>query len=1105
MIVRNLIVIMASIIFLNACSKPEESPSLFREVPSETSGLLFQNTLTSTPALNILNYIYFYNGAGVATADFNNDGLLDVYFTANQTADKIFLNKGNLQFEDYTASSLISNESGWTNGVTIVDINQDGWMDIYLCKVGTHKNLSGENLLYVNQGPNTEGNITFKEKAKSYGLDFKGYATQASFFDYDLDGDLDVFLLNHSTNPNQNYGKGTSRNIINEASGDKLFENKDGYYVNVSEASGIFQSKIGYGLGVSVSDINNDGLPDIYVTNDFFENDYLYLNQGDKTFNEVIHQENQSIGHTTHYSMGNSIADINNDGYNDILSVDMLPEDLETYKTSGTEFNYQIYHNYLKNGYAPQYMQNTLQLNNGNGSFSETGYLSGISATEWSWSPLMEDFDNDGYKDFYITNGILGATNDMDFINFIANDNIQKSLGNGMTKKEMAFIDKIPQKKTSNYFFKNKKDNSFKNVTEEWFFKKNSFSNGAVYADLDNDGDLDILVNNVNENAFLLENKRNEQQASQNYLKIQFEGTIPNRNGIGAKVLVFQRGQKQVKENFPTKGYLSAVAPELLFGLDTIASVDSIKVIWPNKNVQVIKNISSNQTLRVFQRDAKEIYAPETTNEQTLFTTVLPVFDYTHKENTNLDFNRDPLLPFSYANEGPSVAVADVNNDHLPDVCIGGGKGQATVLWIQKSNGGYNLQQPELFEKDALSEDVSQVFFDADNDGFQDLLIVSGGNEFEKGNAISPRLYFNKQGTLVKDSLQFQNTFINASKVSTVDFNNDGAMDICITANSVPHHFGYSPTQYLFQNNGKGFFKEVTKSYANAFQTLGNCKDIIWVDIDDNGFQDAIVAGDWMPISIFLNDGEKLTLQEDNGLQKTHGWWNTLKAADFDQDGDLDFIAGNWGLNSRLKASEKEPITLYKKDFDQNHSEETLITYFYQGKETTLASKEELAKQMPFLNKNYLSFKDFAKASVTEIFSEEQLQNALQKKVFELASCYFENLGDNTFQKHPLPFGAQISTTNDLWIEDFNSDGFLDVLLVGNNFEISTQLGRMDASHGTILLNDGKGNFSEKRGEQVPLSGACRNIQKWNHQGKEIFMITRNNQSPIFIKKQVDK
>ena len=937
---------------------------------------------------------------------------------------------------------------------------------------------------------------TFTENATAYNLDFKGLSTQASFFDYDLDGDLDLFLLNHSTNPNQNYGKGSIRNIPNERSGDKLLENRAGRFENVSEKAGILQSKIGYGLGVSVSDVNGDGYPDIYVGNDFFENDYLYMNQGDKTFTEMITSKTGVMGHTTHYSMGNDIADINNDGFTDILSVDMLPEDLKTYKTSGSEFNYQIYQNYLNNGYSRQFMQNTLQLNNGNGSFSETAYRSGIAATEWSWSPLIADFDNDGLQDIYITNGILGATNDMDFISFIADDNIQKNLGLGMQEKEMAFIDKIPENRKANYFFRNKGNNQFEDTSEAWATTGTSFSNGAVYADLDNDGDLDIVTNNVNEPAFVLENT-----TQNNFLRISFRGNTENQFGIGAKVICFIDSMQMTKENYPTRGYLSAVAPRLHFGFGSATEIDSIHVIWPDKSFETQRSVSVNQDMVIEQKNAHGNYY-ETFRREThqYLSKIPPLFNFKHNENTTIAFNRNPLIPFAYSNEGPDISVADINNDSLQDVFIGGGKGQAAQLVVQQKDGSFKQHQSQYFDKNALNEDTSHVFFDANGDDFIDLLVVSGGNEFKSGVPILPRLYINKNGTFEIDPLQFSGFPVNASKVMAIDFDDDGDLDVCITT-AIPTQVSQeNPQQYILINNGAGSFLPMPESTISEFSSGGQMNDVLFTDINGDGVAELITAGDWMAISIYAKIGGKLVLQTNNGLDESNGWWNTLKAADLDNDGDLDLVAGNWGLNSRLQASRKEPMTLYLKDFDENGKEETLITYFYQGEETPFASKDELVKQLPGINKKYLSYNDFASASLEDIFGHDKLQSASKKQVFELASCYFENTGNGTFKKHLLPFAAQISTVNDIHIEDFNKDGFLDMLLVGNNFEISPQLSSLDASHGVLLLNDSRGNFTEAKDQKFDISGAARNIAKLRYQGNDYLIVTRNNDQPLFFK-----
>ncbi len=1074
--------------------------SLFVSVKKNKTQINFQNNLTSTADLNILNYLYYYNGAGVAAADFNNDGLADLYFTGNQTEDKLFLNVGELQFKDITTEAHINNPFPWTTGVTTVDINNDGFLDIYICKVGKHNSITGKNLLYLNQGLDKNGIPVFKESASLFGLDIVSLATQATFFDYDKDGDLDLFLMNHSLYPNSNYGKGVIRRQVDEMSGDKLYENKQGTYVDVSTQSGIFQGKIGYGLGVSIGDVTNDGYPDIYVGNDFFENDYLYINQKNKTFSEVISKDKTTLGHTTHYSMGNAIADLNNDSQLDIVSLDMLPENLTTYKTSGLEFPYQTYQYYLKNGYAPQFMQNTLHYNNGNGTFSETAYLSGIAATEWSWSPIVADYDNDGFKDLYITNGILGATNDMDYINFISNEKIQKQLATEKSQRNLELSKQIPQKKVKNYFYKNNQDKTFKNVTSTWASHSNSYSNGGTSVDLDNDGDLDLVINNINEDAFVLENSL-DQNSQNSYLKIKFKGNSTNIFGIGTTVKAYYQNKVIVEENYTTKGYLSSVEPKIHLGLGDAKVIDSLEIIWSTNAHETLRDIKPNQEIVVYYKNALKNYSYEALGKQpSFFVNKDSIVDFKHKDLQSLEFNRDQIIPYASTNLGPHIAVSDINNDGLEDFFIGGGKSQSSQLFIQNKKGKFTSEQSDTFKNDAIHEDVSAVLFDANGDNFEDLLVVSGGNEFKNGAPLQPKLYINYKGKFKRDTVQFKNTETNASKVSAIDIDNDGDMDISILSNIVPWQFGKTPTQYIFENDGQGNFKDVTSNFGIDFKESGNVTDIVWVDLNEDNFLDAIVVGYWMPIKVFMNDGKKLTLQKNTQLQKTNGWWNSIKANDFDKDGDIDFIVGNWGLNTRLKATPDEPITLYSNDFDDNGTIDPVITHFYQKQETPFASKDELVKQIPFLNKKYLSYKDFANASFTDLLPKEKIYEAYKKQIFELGSCYFENLGNTTFKKHQLPFMAQISSVNDIAIDDYNNDGFMDVFLVGNNYNINTQLGKLDASHGIILLNNKIGFFDESLDQDFNISGEARNIQKLLINNEMFYVISINNDVPIFIK-----
>jgi len=1091
-------ILISSFLLGVGCIK-NDSKTLFLNRDSSHTGITFKNELVESPKLNILNYLYYYNGAGVAAGDFNNDNLTDLYFTSNQGKDKLYINKGDFKFEDVAKMANINNATGWTTGVTHVDINNDGLLDLYVCKVGDYKGIKGQNLLFVNQGVDENGIPLFKEEAANYNLDFSGFSTQAAFFDYDLDGDLDMYLLNHSVDANRSYGKGAKRTITDQRSGDILYKNENGKFIDSSIEAGIFQGSIGYGLGLAISDLNNDGYPDIYVGNDFFENDYLYINQKDGTFKEIISTDHAKLGHTSHFSMGNDIADLNNDGLMDIVSLDMLPEDLEMYKTSGLEYGFPIYQQYLKNGYAPQYMQNTLHLNLDGERFSEIAHLSGISATEWSWGTLLADFDNDGFNDVFVSNGIKGATNDMDFINYISNDRIQKTINAGLSQDDMEFIDHLPGKKVPNYFFKNNGDISFSNVSKKWARPVNSYSNGACYADLDNDGDLDLIINNVDEEAFILENTLN----THNHLKLKFKGAPKNRFGIGAKVIAYQQGKIQSRQNFVSRGYLSAVDHTLHFGFGKDSIMDSIQVVWPGGKYQTLKNVKDNTHLTFsFDKASGDFYRIFGSKNNQLLRTTVHRLDFTHREQQALDFDRDPLVPFAFSNEGPSISVADVNNDGLDDVFISGAKKQSSALFLQNGNGDFVESQKDVFEPDEINEDVDHTFFDANNDGNPDLLIVGGGNEFKDGAPLRPRLFINTGSQFVKDQVQFKNIEINASKVAAVDMDNDGDLDICIASDQIPGKFGKTPKQFIFSNDGKGSFTEITPTFAPEFVSLGNIKDMVWDDLDDNGYADLIVAGHWTPITIFLNNGKKLTMQTDNGLQKTNGWWNCVRTADMDNDGDLDILAGNWGLNTKFKASAEKPITLYKADFDENGSIETLVTHFHGHTETAFASKDELAKQMPGLNKRFLFYKDFAKASLEEVFGKATLEEATKKQVYQLNSAYFENDGNGHFSAKKLPKMVQSSSVNNIYIYDIDGDGYKDALLVGNNFEISTQLGRLDASHGLLLQNDGNGNLVLKQNLQV--SGAARDIEKIKINGREEFIIARNNDSPVFLVKNQD-
>ncbi len=1074
---------------LVSCKKTKK---LFEFIPIERSGIEFSNELNPTIDLNILTYLYYYNGAGVASADFNNDGLEDLYFVSNQAADKLYLNKGDLTFEDITKPAGINNDTGWSFGVTATDINSDGFIDIYISKVGNYKGIKGRNLLYINQGVNTNGVPSFIEAGPKHGLDISAFCTQTAFFDYDLDGDLDAYVLNHSVHPNSNYGLGEIRKKTDSLSGDMLLRNDNEYFVDVSVESGIYQGAIGYGLDLSIGDLNGDLFPDIYVGNDFFENDYLYINQGDGTFEDLINKKNNPLGHTTHFSMGNAFADLNNDGMQDIISLDMLPQDLVSYKTSGTEYPYSIYHQYLRKGYSPQFMQNTVHLNHAGG-FSEAAFQLGISATEWSWAILANDFDLDGYKDLYITNGIPAATNDMDYVKFASEELIQKQLMNpSVDNFEVA--DKIPSKYVRNYGFKNL-GTTFLDVSEDWFEEKNSYSSGAVAVDLDNDGDLDIVTNNINQPAFVYENK--SLSGYVNYLKIAYVGDGDNKLGVGAKIRIHAGSLVIREENFPNRTYLSSSPLNHTIGLGTNTRVDSLIVIWPNGSIQKRYNINSNQSIILSLKDADQIYDADSENDSFFELNDKELIRFSHLDQTVLDFDRDPLIPFAKSNEGPSISVGDINMDGFDDLFLGGGKGQRSKIFFGDSDG---LYEPDVWQLDEnlIYEVTASHLFDADNDGDLDLLVGYGGNEFVSGEAIQPCIYFNDNGWT--QGKKFQEIEQHVSSIKSFDIDKDGDLDLIITSNTVTGQFGKNGKNYILKNEN-GTFKDVTNLSAPEFMNYGLIEDVKVLDFDKNGYDDILVAGYWIPITIFLNDGE--IFKPKIILPNSEGWWNTIEAADFDNDGDTDLVAGNWGLNTRLRASKEEPITLYRYDFDENEKVDPIISYYHQGEETTLASKDELSKQLPYLNKKYLSYLSFAKASFGELFGPEKLKKASKKRVYNLSSTYFENVENGIFVPQMLPFEAQMSSVQDIMLDDIDEDGFVDMVLVGNSYELSTQLGRLDALHGLVMLNDRKGSFYT--GEHLNITGAARKMERITINNDEYLLIGLNNDKPVILKRSKNK
>ncbi|MGJ8736612.1 VCBS repeat-containing protein [Zobellia laminariae] len=1030
--------------------------NLFEALNPDNTGVTFSNNLTYSDSLSVLDFEYMYNGAGVATADFDNDGLQDIYFIGNMNSNRLYKNLGDFKFDDITESSK-SGSSNWSNGVAIVDINQDGYKDIYISKGGPRSSKANErqNLLFINKTKET-GKIEFEEKAAIWGIADTGYSVQSAFFDYDSDGDLDLYVLsNDLVDYNRNVSRPKDRSG-KSPSVDKLYRNNgDQTFTDVSADSGILIE--GFGLGVEICDINTDGWPDVYVSNDFLTDDLLYINQQNGTFKN---ENKKYFKHLTYNGMGHDIGDINNDGNMDVIVLDMLPPDNERWKLTMAGNRYDVFEKSIKDGYQPQYIRNTLQLNNGNGSFSEVGQIAGISGTEWSWSALLFDYDHDGLKDLCITNGYRQDITNLDFMVY-GNRILTMGTEEANRKERIAALGKLPGIKKHNYLYKNKGDFTFDDISEEAGFITPTYSSGMAYADLDNDGDLDLVINNIDEHASILKNNTNIGE-NKHYIKFKFQGEAPNLEGLGSQVELFYDGQLQKQYFTPYRGYLSTVEQSVHFGIGNINVIDSVQVTWPNGIQQILKDVPVNQEITLHQKDASELIKPAKKSSLALFQEIDSIgLDFKHQENEFVDYKVQPLLPHMHSKNGPGMAVADVNGDELEDVFIGGAAGQAGTLKIQQNDGTFK----EIPLQDELYEDMGALFLDADSDGDQDLYIVSGGSSHETGDTLyQDRFYKNDGSGSFTKTNALPELNISGATVNAADYDKDGDLDLFIGGRIRPWEYPMAPESVLLKNESTPSnikFEKDNQPISKTFSNLGMVTASLWTDFNNDSWLDLIVVGEFMAIRFFQNDLGKLKeVTSETGLKNTHGWWNSINAGDFDNDGDTDYILGNLGLNSRYKANAKEPLCIYASDYDKNGRIDPVMCYYNNGKNYVAHSRSDLIDQINAMRGRFRTFEDYSKATFEESFTKEEIKNAYVVKSETFANAYLENTGGGKFKISDLPRTSQIAPIYSTTISDFNDDGNLDVLAIGNFYSGETFAGRYDASIGTLLEGNGTGHFN---------------------------------------------
>lgn len=1090
------------LILLTGCSEknPNQEAPLFKELSAAESGIDFLNKLSFDQDFNIYTYRNFYNGGGVGLGDFNNDGLIDIYLNSNLGKNQLYLNKGNLQFENITEKAGVGGTKAWSTGVSLADVNGDGWLDIYVCNSGDIKGDSKENELFINNG-----DLTFTERANEYGVADRGFTTHAVFFDYDKDNDLDLYILNNSYQAIGSFNlRKNERPKRDPLGGDKLMRNDGGHFTDVSEQAGIYGSVIGFGLGATVGDVNHDGWPDIYVSNDFFERDYLYLNNHDGTFKECLTEQMKSISGA---SMGADMADINNDTWPDIFVTEMLPANNERIKTVTTFENWDRYQTSVRYGYYHQFTRNMLQLNNGNNSFSEVGRISGVEASDWSWGALMFDVDNDGLKDIFVANGIYQDLTNQDYLQYISNEEVVRSIVSSNHVDYKKLVELIPSNPVPDYLFHNEGNLKFVNKAKEWGIGNPNFSNGSAYGDLDNDGDLDLVVNRVNELSSVIRNDANTLLSANKYLKFLLHGEGANPNAFGTRITVEHEGQKYYIEQMPNRGFESSVDPRPNLGLGKIDTVDQVLVQWPGGKQTILKNVPTNQILTLSEKDGSDAGKKEiAATKSSLFSLVESPVNYVHKENEFVDFDRDKLIYHMMSTEGPRISTGDVNGDGLDDFFIGGAKDSPGTLFVQDANGKFRSTNVELFEVDKISEDEGSLLFDADNDKDLDLYVCSGGNEFSaSSSALADRLYFNDgKGNFTKsDQLLPTAAFESTSTVKGADYDNDGDIDLFVGNRLRPFYYGEPVNGYILNNDGKGKFIDVSAAIAPTLKSLGLITDAEWVDVNNDKQLDLVIVGEYMSVKILLREGNQFVDHtKESGQEKSNGWWNRVVASDLDNDGDVDLVVANHGLNSRFRASTDKPIHMYVSDFDANGTVEQIITMYNGEKSYPMVLRHDLMSQIPSLKKKYLKYDSYKDQTIKEIFAEKDLENARKLEVFELGTGVFWNDGKGHFQFKRLPLDAQLSRMYAIYVSDFDGDGNKDILLGGNLYNVKPEAGRYDATYGVYLSGDGKGNFNSVKSSESGLfiDGEVRDFAPIKIKGVNLLMVGRNNDSIVFLK-----